>query len=60
MAVNPLRYKKEHIKTLPVFLSTLELGTSLYTAYISYSVALRVLKQVGFPLDRNTYYNIRF
>jgi MULE transposase domain len=26
---------------------------------LSYSVALRVLEQVGFPLDRNTYYNIR-
>jgi hypothetical protein len=24
-----------------------------------YSVALRVLEQVGFPLNRNTYYNIR-
>jgi hypothetical protein len=59
MAVNPLRYKKEHVKTLPAFLPAFELGKSLRTAHISYSVALRVLKQIGFPLDCNTYYNIR-
>ncbi|ERF71028.1 hypothetical protein EPUS_03308 [Endocarpon pusillum Z07020] len=59
MAANPLRYRKEHVKTLPAFLPALTLGRSLRTANISYSVALRVLEQVGFPLDRNTYYNIR-
>jgi hypothetical protein len=41
------------------FLSALELGKSLYIANISYSAAFRVLKQVGFPLDHSTYYNIR-
>jgi MULE transposase domain len=59
MAVNPLRYKKEHVKVLPSFLPALELGKSLRSANITYSVALRVLEQVGFPLDRSTYYNIR-
>jgi hypothetical protein len=59
MAVNPLRYKKEHIKTLLSFPPALELGKSLRLANISYSAALRVLKQVGFPLDRSSYYNIR-
>ncbi len=59
MAVNPLRYKKEHVNMLPGFLPAVELGRSLRTANISYSVALRVLEQVGFPLDRNIYYNIR-
>jgi hypothetical protein len=59
MAVNPLRYKKEHVKTLPAFLPAIELGRSLRTANISYSIALRVLEQVGFPLDRSSYYNIR-
>ena len=59
MAVNPLRYKKEHVQALPSFLPALELGKSLRSANITYSVALRVLEQVGFPLDRHTYYNIR-
>ena len=59
MAVNPLRYKREHVQALPSFLPALELGKSLRSANITYSVALRVLEQVGFPLDRNTYYNIR-
>ena len=59
MAANPLRYKREYFQALPSFLSELELGKSLRSANITYSVALRVLKQVGFPLDRNTYYNIR-
>ncbi|ERF72882.1 hypothetical protein EPUS_08495 [Endocarpon pusillum Z07020] len=58
MAVNALRYKK-HVKTLPGYLPAMELGKSLRTANISYSVALQVLEQVGFPLDRNSYYNIR-
>jgi hypothetical protein len=58
MAVNPLRYKREHTMRLPSFLPALELGKSLRTANISYSAALRVLEQVGFPLDRSTYYNI--
>jgi hypothetical protein len=59
IAANPLRYKKEHVKTLPAFLPAMELGKSLRSANISYSIALRVLEQVGFPLDRNSYYNIR-
>jgi MULE transposase domain len=59
MVVNPLRYKKEHVKVLPSFLPALELDKSLRSANITYSVALRVLEQVGFPLDRSTYYNIR-
>jgi hypothetical protein len=59
MAVNPLRYKKEHVQALPGFLPALELGKSLRSANITYSVALRVLEQVGFPLNRNIYYNIR-
>jgi hypothetical protein len=54
-----LRYKKEHVKALPSFSPALELGKSLRSANIMYSVALRVLEQVGFPLDRSTYYNIR-
>ena len=29
MAVNPLRYKKEHVKTLPSFLLAIKLGLSL-------------------------------
>ena len=32
MAVNPLRYKKDHVKTLPAFLPAIELGRSLRTA----------------------------
>jgi hypothetical protein len=59
MAVNLLRYKKEHVRALPSFLPALELGKSLRSANITYSVALRILEQVGFPLDRHTYYNIR-
>ena len=59
MAVNLLRYKKEHVRALLSFLPALELGKSLRSANITYSVALRVLEQVGFPLDRYTYYNIR-
>jgi len=59
MAVNPLRYKKEHAKAMPGYLPAVELSKSLRSANISYSKALRVLEQVGFPLDRNTYYNIR-
>jgi hypothetical protein len=59
IAANPLRYKKEHTKSLPGFLPALKLGMSLRTANISYSIALRVLEQISFPLNRNTYYNIR-
>jgi hypothetical protein len=40
-------------------LLALKLGKSLRSANITYSVALRVLEQVGFPLDHYTYYNIR-
>ena len=40
MAVNLLRYKKEHIMQLLSFLPALELGKSLHTANISYSAAL--------------------
>lgn len=60
MAMNPLRYRSEYIKILIGFLSAIELDKSLQTANISYSVALRMLKQIGFPLDHSTYYNIRF
>lgn len=59
IAVNLFRYKKEHVRTLPSFLPALELGRSLRSANITYSAALRVLEQIGFPLDRNTYYNMR-
>jgi hypothetical protein len=59
MAANPFRYQKEHVKKLPSFQPALKLDKSLRIANLSYSVALRVLEQVGFPLDRNTYYNIR-
>ena len=58
MTVNPLRYKKKHVKTLPGYLSAIELDKSFRTANISYSAALRVLEQVGFPLDYDTYYNV--
>ena len=59
MTINPLRYHKEHVKTLLDYLSTIELDKSLRTTNISYSAVLRVLEQTGFPLDCNTYYNIR-
>ena len=59
MAINLLRYKKEHVQALPSFLPALELGKFLRSANITYSMTLRVLKQVGFSLDRHTYYNIR-
>jgi hypothetical protein len=59
MAVNPLRYKKEYIKSLSGFSPALELNKSLRTANISYSIAVRMFKQVSFPFNRNTYYNIR-
>ena len=59
MAVNPLKYKKEHVKALPEYEPALEMGKSLRSANISYSAALRVLEQSVFPLDRHTYYNIR-
>jgi hypothetical protein len=59
MAINPMRYKKEHAQALPGFLPALELGKSLRSANIIYSVTVKVLEQIGFPLDRNTYYNIR-
>jgi hypothetical protein len=59
MAANPFKYQKEHIKKLLLFQPTLKLDKSLRIANLSYSVALRVLKQVGFSLDYNTYYNIR-
>jgi hypothetical protein len=58
MAVNPLIYS-EHRKSFPGYEPALELGKSLRSAYISYSAARRVLEQAGFPLDRNTYYNLR-
>jgi hypothetical protein len=44
---------------LPSFQPAFELGKLLRIANLSYSVALRVLEQVGFSLDHNTYYNIR-
>ena len=44
MAANPLRYRKEHIKTLLSFQPAFELGKSLRMANLSYSVALRVLE----------------
>ena len=56
LATNPLRYK-QHIKLLPEFQPTLQLAQSLRSANISYSKAIRVLKQANFPLDRKTYYN---
>jgi hypothetical protein len=59
MTVNLLRYKREYIQALLSFLLALELSKSLRSASITYSVALRVLEQIGFPLDRSTYYNIR-
>jgi hypothetical protein len=40
------------------FLSALKLDKSLRLANITYSIALRVLEQVDFPLDYHTYYNI--
>ena len=43
---------------LLAFLSALTLDRSLCTANVSYLVVLRVLEQIGFPLDYNTYYNI--
>ena len=58
MAVNPLIYS-EHRRSIPGYGPALELGKSLRSAYISYSAARRVLEQAGFPLDRNTYYNLR-
>lgn len=58
MAVNPLVYS-EHKRSLPAFQNAVELGISLRSAYISYSAARRVLEQTGFPLDRNSYYNLR-
>ena len=59
MTINVLRYKREHVKTFLEYLSVLELDKSLWTANISYSIALRVFEQIRFLLDRNTYYNIR-
>ena len=51
MTVNPLRYKKEYVKMLLVFLSVLTLNRSLRTTNISYSVTLRVLEQIDFSLN---------
>jgi hypothetical protein len=59
MAMNILRYQKEYIKTLSLFQPAFELGKSLCITNLSYSMALRVLKQVGFSFDHNIYYNIR-
>ena len=59
MAVNPLVYS-EHRKSLPAYHNAVELGRSLRSAYISYSAARRVLEQTGFPLDRKSYYNLRY
>ena len=44
---------------LLAFLPAIELNKSLKTANILYFMALRMLKQVGFPLNHNIYYNIR-
>jgi hypothetical protein len=59
IAINPLRYKKEHVKAMLEYLPAVELSKSLRSANILYLKAFRVLEQVGFPLDRSTYYNIR-
>ena len=40
MAVNPLRYRKEHVKALPIFLSAVELSKSLRSVNILYLKAL--------------------
>jgi hypothetical protein len=58
MTVNLLRYQKEHVKNLLLFQPTFELDKSLCMINLSYLMALRVLEQVDFPLDRNIYYNI--
>ncbi|ERF72701.1 hypothetical protein EPUS_04754 [Endocarpon pusillum Z07020] len=58
LAANPLRYK-QHEKTLPDYQPAVELASSLRSANISYSKAVRVLEQSGFSLNRKSYYNIR-